>query len=117
INLLLSPSKLKMELEKLHESDIADIFEKNEFFREKIYLVMGVKAFTKVFVELNDNVKKEFFQTLNNEQKKSLLRFSDTEDIKDFITLYDVKEQLPIISLLNETTKSDLNELLSYKVG
>lgn len=117
INLLLSPNKLKLELEKLHESDIADIFEKNEFFREKIYLVMGVKAFTKVFVELKDNVKKEFFQTLNNEQKKSLLRFSDTEDIKDFITLYDVKEQLPIISLLNETTKSDLNELLSYEVG
>ncbi|WP_025725189.1 magnesium transporter [Acholeplasma granularum] len=117
IDFNLSPNKLKLELLKLHESDIADLFEENKIYREKIYLVLGVKSFKNVFVLLSEDVQVEFFDSLNTDQKRSLLKFLDTDDIKTLIDLYDRKNQLNIILLLQEKTKNEITKLLSYEVG
>lgn len=116
IDFNMTSQKLKQKLLKLHESDIADMFEQHDEQREKIYLVLGIKVFKNVFTLLNDDVKYAFFNTLNPEQKKSLLKFMDTDDVKDLIDLYSVKEQFNIINLLNEKTQIEVKRLLTYDV-
>ncbi len=109
--------KLKLQLLKLHESDIAHIFETEDTQRLKIYNALGVKKFSEVFILLKTDIQKDFFSTLNTDQKKSLLRFLEADDIKTFIESYEIKDHLAIINLLSESTQAIIHQLLSYDVG
>lgn len=111
-----SAQKLKVRLLKLHESDIADLFETHKEQRDKIYLVLGVKTFKHIFDLLNEDVQVEFFNTLDKEQKKSLLKFLDTNDIKFLFEQYDIKTQFNLMTLLDDKTQVELKKILSYEV-
>lgn len=117
INFDLSIPKLKVALLKLHESDIASLFETEVEQRLRIYNALGVIKFSEVFILLNIDTQQSFFATLNTDQKKSLLRYLETDDIKTFIESYDIKDHLQIINLLSETTQSIIHQLLAYDVG
>jgi len=116
IDFNVSVQKLKQQLHKLHPSDVAELFEDNEAFRDKIYVTMGVKSFKNVFVLLEESLQVTFFNSLTKEQQKSLLVFLDTEDIKTLLDAFDLVKQLYIISLLPQKTQKEIAQLISYEV-
>lgn len=110
----LSTAKLKNELAKLHESDIATLFEENEKEQIKIYQALSVKRFADVFFMLNEDTQKEFYESLNIDQKKSLLKSLEIDDLKTFIEIFNLKEHASIISLLPKSTQVQVKRLLAY---
>lgn len=110
----LSTAKLKNELAKLHESDIATLFEENEKEQVKIYQALSVKRFADVFFMLNEDTQKEFYESLNIDQKKSLLKSLEIDDLKTFIEIFKLKEHASIISLLPKSTQVQVKRLLAY---
>ncbi len=110
----LPTSKLKLELNKLHESDIATIFEEHVEQRFKIYQILGVKRFAHVFFMLPEDIQKEFYESINTDQKKSLLKSLEIDDLKTFIESYKLKEHTSIMMLLPVSTQNEVKRLLAY---
>ncbi len=117
IKIDVSTQELKRRLAKLHESDIANIFEDHTEERTRIFNILGIKKFSEVFLMLSDDLQVSFYKTLTTDQKKSLLKCLEADDLKIFIELFKVKEHLAIINLLPKTTQNIVNQLLAYEVG
>lgn len=112
-----STIELKRRLSKLHESDIASLFEDYSEDRMRILTILGIKRFSEVFLMLPDDLQVSFYKTLTTEQKKSLLKYFEADDLKIFIELFKVKDHLAIINLLPKSTQQIINQLLAYEVG
>ncbi|MBN3490049.1 magnesium transporter [Acholeplasma equirhinis] len=113
----LTNQALKLKLSKIHESDIATIFEEYPNDQLRIFTLLGVMKFSEVFILLDEDIQKVFYQTLSIEQKKSLLKALEVDDLKTFIELFPVKDHLSILNLLSKNTKLAVEKLLSYDVG
>lgn len=114
IDFKLSDAKLKNILAKLHESDIAQLFEENSDERERIFKLIGIKKFSMVFTELNEELAMKTYLRLSLDQKKSLLRHLEIDDIKSFVELFKISYHDEIIKLLNKSTQEKVRKLLSY---
>lgn len=114
IDFKLSDAKLKNILAKLHESDIAQLFEENSDERERIFKLIGIKKFSLVFTELNEELAMKTYLRLSLDQKKSLLRHLEIDDIKSFVELFKISYHDEIIKLLNKSTQEKVRKLLSY---
>jgi magnesium transporter len=115
LDLKLPNAKLKIELQKLHPSDIATLFVDYEDEQLRIMQLLGVKRFADVFYELSDTEQTEFFKKLSLPLKKSLLIALEIDDLVDFLKLLEKKEQDELIKQLPKTTLQEVIRILTYK--
>jgi magnesium transporter len=111
----LNDNQLKKELSKMHPYDIAKIIaEAKSDTQMRIIKLMSLHKRVEVFLELPEEISRNYFNLLNENQKKSLLNEFEMDDLKYFITTFEEDYQTYLISLLSKSKQSKLNLLMSY---
>ena len=106
---------LKPILTGASTSDLAEVFEDNKSQRYRIFLLLGAKKFSEVFIFFDDDLAVEFFNSLKRSEKQNLLNSLSANDLKAFLKLYKEKERIELFKLVERKNAQAVVKLFSYE--
>jgi len=106
---------LKPVLLSAATSDLAELFEENKNQRYRIFLLIGSKKFSEVFIFLEDEMQVEFFNTLKRSEKQNLLNSLSVNDLKTFLGLYKEGKRIELFKLVERKNAQAVVKLFSYE--
>lgn len=111
----LNDNQLKKQLSKMHAYDIANLIkDSSSDIQMRFIKLMSLSKTIDVFIELPNDVSRNYFSLLNENQKKQFLTGFEMDELKLFITSFDEEYQVYLISLLSQRKQVTLNTLMSY---
>lgn len=105
---------LRLALSNAPTSELAEVFENAKSQRYRIFLLLGPKKFSSVFVFLEEHLQLEFFKALKQNEKSTLLNSLSANDLKSFLELYSVSERVELVKLLERKSAQSVVKLFSY---
>lgn len=113
--LILNDAQLKKTLSKMHPYDIAKIMrDATSDTQMRFIRLMSLKKTIEVFLELPEEISRNYFKLLTENQKKSFLHEFEMDDLKYFITSFEEDYQTYLINLLSKTKQVKLKLLMTY---
>lgn len=106
--------KLKPILQNTAIAQLADVFSDEASQQYRIFLLLGVKKFSEVFIFLDDDLQVRFFNTLKSNEKKQVLNTLSVNDTKTFLELYREEERLNLFKLLERKNAQAVIKLFTY---
>jgi magnesium transporter len=111
----LNDNQLKKQLSKMHAYDIANLIkDSSSDIQMRFSKLMSLSKMVDVFIELPNDVSKNYFNLLNENQKKQFLTGFEMDELKIFINSFDEDYQSYLISLLSQRKQATLKTLMSY---
>lgn len=98
-------------------SELVELFEANERQRYRIFLLLGPKKFSDIFIFLDDDLQVEFLASLKEGDKELLLNVLSVNDLKTFLELFDNEERLEVFKYIKKKTAQSIVKLFSYEEG
>lgn len=105
---------LRPELQKAGTNELATLFETNKTQRYRIFLLLGAKKFSDVFIFLDDELQVEFYSVLKRSEAEQLLNNLSMNDLKGFLELYKEQERVEMMRLLERKNAQAIVKLFSY---
>src|SRR5690554_186281 len=111
----LNDNQLKKQLSKMHPYDIANLIkDSSSDIQMRFIKLMSLSKMIDVFIELPNDVSRNYFNLLTENQKKQFLTGFEMDELKIFITSFDEDYQTYLIGLLNHRKQATLKTLMSY---
>lgn len=111
----LNDNQLKKQLSKMHAYDIANLIkDSSSDIQMRFIKLMSLSKMVDVFIELPNDVSRNYFNLLNENQKKQFLTGFEMDELKIFINSFDEDYQSYLISLLSQRKQATLKTLMSY---
>lgn len=105
---------LRISLLNAPTSELAEVFAEAKNQRYRMFLLMGPKKFSNVFVFLEEDLQQEFFKTLKANEASLLLNNLSVNDLKSFLELYSSSERVELVKLLERKSAQSVVKLFSY---
>ncbi len=106
--------RLKEELEKYHESDIAEVIPLlSEEEKNKLFKILDNEVLSEI-VAYSDNVE-EIFENISDDVAADIVENMDSDDAVDTLQELDEDEREHILSLMEEDAQEDARLILSYE--
>ena len=111
----LNDNQLKKQLSKMHPYDIANLIkDSSSDIQMRFIKLMSLSKMIDVFIELPNDVSRNYFNLLTENQKKQFLTGFEMDELKIFITSFDEDYQTYLIGLLSHRKQATLKTLMSY---
>ena len=105
--------KIKEELDKYHESDIAEIIPfLNEKEEDKLFRILGDDRLSEV-LSYSDEIE-EILEQLDEEKSADIVERMDADDAVDALQELDEDDRETILSLMEKDAQEDVRLILSY---
>lgn len=107
--------EIKKELQNAQAYDVAVLYmESSKSEKKKIMPLLSLEEGVKVFVELDDNYKKNFFNNINPKLQGNFINMLQTDELKYFIASSKKEDKEKIFKFLNNEKRKLIKKLLSY---
>ena len=105
---------LRLSLLSAPTSELAEVFAEVKSQRYRMFLLMGAKKFSSVFIFLEEDLQMEFFATLKPNEASLLLNNLSINDLKSFLELYSSSARVDLVKLLERKSAQSVVKLFTY---